>query len=180
MEEDLHRAKAVAFSAAAAIRKAQLLEQVRRYAALMERLVIVDQAVFAGKAAAAVAHTILEGALKVGTYNGGLLVLQQSDGPKVAAAIGDAFAGTEGRPVPEELVVKATTRLAPTWLTGASKALGIEPLTQGMYLVPFVAPDTHLGTLALLDPDGESPDDRLMESYASRAAAALLHVVKGR
>ena len=31
-EEDLHRAKAVAFSAAAAIRKAQLLEQVRRYA----------------------------------------------------------------------------------------------------------------------------------------------------
>ena len=49
-EEDLHRAKAVAFSAAAAIRKAQLLEKVRRYAALMERVVKVDEAVFAGAA----------------------------------------------------------------------------------------------------------------------------------
>src|SRR5207245_2715707 len=46
-EEDLHRAKAVAFSSAAAIRKAQLLEKVRRYAALMERVVSVDEAVLA-------------------------------------------------------------------------------------------------------------------------------------
>ena len=56
-DEDLHRAKAVAFSAAAAIRKAQLLEQIRRYAALMERLVEVDQAVFAGRASRATSRS---------------------------------------------------------------------------------------------------------------------------
>ena len=32
--------------------------------------------------------------------------------------------------------------------------------------------------LALADPDGETPDDHLMESYASRAAAAYLHAVR--
>ena len=35
-----------------------------------------------------------------------------------------------------------------------------------------------MGTLVLLDPDGETADDRLMEAYASRAAAAYLHAVR--
>jgi GAF domain len=67
-DEDVHRAKAIAFSAAAAVRKARILEQVRRYAALMERVVAVDQAVFAGEPPSAVARLILDGALGVGKY----------------------------------------------------------------------------------------------------------------
>jgi hypothetical protein len=47
-----------------------------------------------------------------------------------------------------------------------------------MYLVPLNTADGNVGTLALLDPDGESPDDRLMESYGSRAAAAYRHAAR--
>jgi hypothetical protein len=36
----------------------------------------------------------------------------------------------------------------------------------------------HLGTLGLVDPGGESPDDRLMEAFAARAAAAFLHALR--
>ena len=32
-----------------------------------------------------------------------------------------------------------------------------------------------MGTLVLSDPDGESADDRLLEAYAPRAAAAWVH-----
>jgi len=38
----------------------------------------------------------------------------------------------------------------------------------------------RVGSLALFDPDGETPDDRLMEAYASRAAAAYLHAADVR
>ena len=48
-DEELHAAKAIAFSASAAIRKAELHDKVRRYAVLMEQLVAVDQAVFGGR-----------------------------------------------------------------------------------------------------------------------------------
>lgn len=178
-DEELHRAKAVAFSAAATIRKAQLLDQVRRYAVSMEQVVNVDQAVFAGRPPDEVARIILEGALKVGNYRAGMLVLSHPEGTRVASAVGEAFQGAVGRAAPAELTVRETTRLAPSWLTGVARALGISAPEVGMYLVPFATPDTHMGTLALLDPDGETPDDRLMEAYASRAATALLHAVKG-
>jgi len=87
VDEDLHRAKAVAFSAAAAIRKAQLLEQVHRYAALMEQVVEVDQRVFAGAPLDEVARAILDGAGKVGTYKGGLLVPAKALGGPWAAPL---------------------------------------------------------------------------------------------
>jgi hypothetical protein len=180
-EEDLHRAKAVAFSAAAAIRKAQLLEQVRRYATSMERVVAVDQAVFAGRPAAEIARLILEGALRVGTYAGGMLVLPGARGLQVAAAAG-AFAGTEGRLAPEELATRATIRLGPPQLAGVCRALGVAP-PEGyatLYLVPLASADALVGSLGLLDLDAETPDDRLMEAYAARAAAAYLHAVRGR
>lgn len=178
-EEDLHRAKAFAFSAAAAIRKAQLLEQVRRYATLMERVVVVDQAVFARRPPADVASLILEGALAVGNYAGGVLVLGVPHGWQVVAAAGDAFAGAEGRPAPTELLVRATTRLAPEATEGISRGLRVPPLSHGVLLVPLLTPDANVGILALLDPSGESPDDRLMEAYASRTGAAYLHAVRG-
>jgi hypothetical protein len=60
------------------------------------------------------------------------------------------------------------------------EALGTTLPAQQLYLVPFSTPEAHLGTLALLDPNGASADDRLMESYASRAATAYLYATRAR
>ena len=175
--EDLHRARALAFSAAAAIRKAQLLEQVRRYAALMERVVEVDQAVFAALGPADVARVILGGATRLGNYPGGLFVLPGPGGPHVSAAIG-AFAGLEGAPAPLEVDIRTTERLRADKAAGVARALGVTLPPQDIYLVPLSTGQAHLATLALLDPDGETADDRLMEAYASRAAAAYLYALR--
>jgi hypothetical protein len=173
-EEDLHRAKAVAFSAAAAIRKAQLLEQIRRYATLMERLVDVDQAVFAEKHPDDVAHLILEGGLRIGDYDAGLLVLAATGGPRVAAATG-VFTGLMGRSAPVALLVRENARLA---AADVAPAWGLLPPADDLLLVPLTTGETDVGTLVLLDPDGETENDRLMGAYASRAAAAYLHAVR--
>jgi hypothetical protein len=175
--EDLHRAKALAFSAAAAIRKAQLLEQVRRYATLMERVVEVDQAVFASQPPAEVARVILDGAARLGGSPGGLFVLPGPGGAHVGVGTGP-FAGTEGRAAPLELDIRSAERLPAGRVPDIARALGVEVPVQDMYLVPLATGLNHLGTLALLDPDGESPDDRLMEAYASRAAGAYLHALR--
>jgi hypothetical protein len=180
LDEDLHRVKAVAFSAAAVIRKAQLLEQVRRYALLMEQVVVVDQLVFAGGAPGDVARAILEAAGQFGSYPGGLLVLQTPQGPVVAAGVGEGLQGLEGRPVPPDLAATAAARLAPGRLRTAGAALRMELPAEQMFLVPMATSDTFVGTIALVDPNGESPDDRLMESFASRAAAAYLHALRPR
>ena len=174
-DEDLHRAKAVAFSAAAAIRKAQLMERIRRYAALMERLVEVDQAVFAGAPVAEVAQLVLDGALAIGSYSGGMLALGGASGKPRSAASGGAARVEAGTPVPAALAGRAAARISAQQAASiASKgklALPREPL----FVVPLSTARQHLGTLVLCDPNGMSADDRLMESYASRAAAALLH-----
>jgi hypothetical protein len=172
-EEDLHRAKSVAFSAAAAIRKAQVLDKVRRYAALMERVVQVDEAVFAGRAPDELARVILEGALRIGTYTGGVLVLEEGK-PRIAAR-SEGVAPKEGS-VPAALVARAARRVAPD--AGLAASVGLD--NTGLFLVPLATPDVHVGTLVLADPDGDSADDRLMEAYASRAAAAWVHAVRPR
>ncbi|HUG53991.1 MAG TPA: GAF domain-containing protein, partial [Vicinamibacteria bacterium] len=172
-DEDLHRAKAVAFSAAAAIRKAQLLEKVRRYAALMERVVQVDEAVFAGRPPVELARVILEGALRIGAYAGGAMVIENEGDPSVVAASDGLASG--GR-VPPDLLTRATRRLPPEPGAASEARLGLGG--QGMFLVPLATPDVHVGTLVLADPNGESVDDNLMESYASRAAAAWVHAVR--
>jgi hypothetical protein len=177
-EEDVHRAKAVAFSAAATIRKAQLLEHVRRYASLMEQVVAIDQSAFAGTAPQDLARMILEGASHVGSYGGGLLIVEGPKGPVVAAAQGEGFAGTEGRRAPADLAAKVVRRLEASRLLEVGEALGTRLPAQPLYLVPLTTPAAHVGTLALVDPNGESPDDRLMESYASRVAAAYLHAAR--
>src|SRR5882672_6940919 len=107
-DEDLHRAKAVAFSSAAAIRKAQLLEKVRRYAALMERVVNVDEAVFAQRAPAELARIILDGALRIGTYAGGVMVLEGDGGPRVTAR--SEGAKESDRPVAPALLTRTARR----------------------------------------------------------------------
>jgi hypothetical protein len=176
-EEDIHRAKAVVFSAAAAIRKAQLLEQIRRYAALLERVVAVDQAVFAGQPLSAVSGVLLEGAISLAESPGGLLVIAGPDGSRVAAARGAVFAGAENRRAPQELSAGATTRLGTSWVAGVGSALGLTLPAQGMLLVPLPGPAGPLGTLVLLDPPSGTAarDDRLVEAYASRAVTAYLH-----
>jgi hypothetical protein len=177
-DEELHRVRTVVFSAAAVIRKAQLLEQVRRYALLMEQVVVVDQLVFSGAAPPDVARAILGAAIQFGSYEGGLLVLQTEKGPVVAAGSGDGFETTEGRSAPPSLSATAAQRLDPGRLAEAAAALGASLPSQPMFLVPLQTSNRHVGTLALADPNGESPDDRLMESFASRAAAAYLHAVR--
>lgn len=175
--EELHRAKAVAFSAAAAIRKAQLLEKVRRYAALMERIVQIDQAVFAGGAPDEVARLILEGALRVGSYAGGLLVLTTDGRAARLAAVSGDMEIPEGSAVPPELSVQAAMRLD---LDQVRRLIagGLPMPAHSLYLVPLATPDVQVGTLVLSDPDGQTPDDRLLDAYASRAATAYLHAAR--
>jgi hypothetical protein len=175
-DDEMHRAKLVAFSAAAAIRKAQLLEQVRRYATAMERVVAVDHAVFAGQRPAEVLDVVLEGALHVGTHEGGVLVLEPD--ARVASARGEAFEGTRGRTAPKELLVRSPTRITQAAAAEAFRAAGLQAPPAQLYVVPVASADTYVGALALLDPDGETPDDRLMDSYASRAATAYLHAAR--
>jgi len=179
-EEDLHRAKAVVFSAAAAIRKAQLLEQIRRYASLLERVVAVDQAVFAGDPPSTVGRVLLEGAMSLANAPGGLLIVSGKGGATVAAARGEFFGGAEGRPAPPELTAVATTRLGTSWVAGVGAALGLSLPEQGMLLVPLPGPQEPVGTLALLDPPSGTHDDRLVEAYASRAVTAFLHATRTR
>jgi GAF domain-containing protein len=168
-EEDLHRAKAVAFSAAAAIRKAQLLEKVRRYAALMERVVQVDEAVFASRPPAELARVILDGALKIGSYAGGVMVLEDGGPARVVAGSDGA---TVPEPVPAAILTRTSRRLSAAE-AGLAPSSTLHP--HPLLLVPLATADVHVGTLILADPDGETTDDRLMESYASRAAAAWVH-----
>lgn len=175
-DEDIHRAKAIAFSGAAAIHKARLLENVRRYAALMDRVVEVHQAVFAGSKPAEVARLILEGAVKLSASPGGALLLAGKEG-KVAAASGP-FASILGKRAPAAISVRASRRMAPEEAVKVGSALGLDLSPHGLHLVPLVSDDSHVGTLALLEPAEAGADDTMMESYASRAADAYAHAVR--
>jgi len=101
-------------------------------------------------------------------------------GYRMAAGSGDGFEGAEGRSAPAILAATAAQRLDTARLAEAAAALGTPLPSLPMFLVPLQTSDTYVGTLVLADPNGESPDDRLMESFASRAAAAYLHAVQSR
>lgn len=180
-EEELHRARAVAFSAAAAIRKAQLLQQVRRYATLMEQVVAVDQAVFAGKPAEEVMRLMLAGALRVGSYPQGLLVLAHEGQLELAASGGaEELETLVGRAAPIALGAPQLDRLSAAQVGALAAEHGLALPVQPLLLVPLVSAESYLGCLALFDIDGESADDRLMESYASRVATAYRHALLDR
>jgi GAF domain len=175
-DDEIHRAKAVAFSAAAAIHKAQLLENIRRYAALMDRLMEVNQAVFDGKGRAEVARLILEGAVRLGASAGGALVLAGKD-RKVAAATGP-FASVLGKKAPADLAARDNRRVSAKETAALATALGVKLRGQRLHLVPLASEKSHVATLALLEPAGTGADDTLMQAYASRAAAAYVHAVR--
>jgi len=174
-DQDLLRVKTVAFWAAAALRRVQLQDQVRRHSTLLERVVEVDQRVFRGEGPDALSPAILEGACHIGGYRGGMLVLQTPRGPVVAASSGDALAGAAGREAPADLASAAMRRLSPARMLDVAESLGMQLPAEQVFLVPLATPDGWVGCLALLDPNGESPEDRLLEAYASCAAAAWRH-----
>jgi hypothetical protein len=174
-DDEVARAKAVAFWASAALVRVQQLEQLRRYSTLLEQVVDVGQHVFEGDPADALARRILDGACRVGRYRGGWLVLETPRGPVVSAASGEALAGALGRPAPAELVSTAACRLPAARLPALAEALGVKLPAEQVFLVPLATPEGSVGCLALLDPNGESPEDRLLEAYASRVAAAWRH-----
>jgi hypothetical protein len=104
-----------------------------------------------------------------------MLVLQTSRGPVVAATSGDAFADALGRPAPADLASTVVRRLSAARMLDVAESLGVEMPAQQVLLVPLASADGWLGCLVLLDPRGESPEDRLLQAYASRAAAAWRH-----
>jgi hypothetical protein len=176
-EEDLHRAKTVAFSAAAAIRKAQLHDHVRRYANLMERVVAVDQAVFRRDAPEKLAGVVLEGALRVADRSAGLLVLENADGSRVAAAAGAGLEACRGAPAPPQLLGAPPGRLAEGPTAAVTGALGLSSGLGGISLVPLATSTTRVGLLALFGAGPDSHTETLMEAFASRVATAYLHAL---
>jgi len=173
--EELQRAKAFASWTAATLRRVQQLDQLRRYAALLEQVADVDQRVFSGEGADTLGTAIVEGACRIGSYQGGLLVLQTPRGPVVGASTGDAFVGAVGRAAPADLASTTARRLPAVRMLDLAESFGMELPAEQTYLVPLVTPDAYVGCLVLLDPNGESPDDRLMEAYGSRAGLAFRH-----
>ena len=177
-DEELLRAKAVAFWAAATLRRVQVTEQLRRYTTLLEQVGELDQRVFRGEGPDKLSPAIVDGACRIGGYRGGMFVLQTPNGPVVAGATGETFAETLGRPAPGDLASTAVRRLSPERMLDVAEFLGVELPAEQVFLVPLATPDGWLGCLALLDPNGESPEDRLIESYASRAAVAWRYAAK--
>jgi hypothetical protein len=174
-EDETALTRAVAFWAAAALRRGQLIGRMERYAALLEQVALVDERVFRGDSPQALLQVIVDGACRVGSYSGGMLVVQTPRGPVVGAVAGEPFAGAEGRPAPPELAATDTRRLAPERMLEVGKAVGVALPAEQMYLVPFATASAYVGCLAVLDPNGESPDDRLLEAFATRAATAWRH-----
>jgi hypothetical protein len=176
-DEELHRAKALAFSAAAAIRNARTLESVERYAGVMEWLVTVHRDVLDGASAAHVAQAILEGAIRLG-YPGGLLLTPETP-PRIAAAAGEIFRGATGHKAPVELASDTARHIAPASVPGLGRALDLELPEDSLYLVPLGSGKDQAGTLVLHDPKGEgSSGDSLTQAYAMRAARAYAHARK--
>ena len=174
-EAELHRAKQIAFAAGAALARGQHIAQLRRYIVMLEQVIEIDQRVFRGDSSERLGQAILDGACRVGGYRGGLLVLQTPRGPRCAAAAGEAFAPAVGRAAPADLASTAARRLAPERMLNVAESLGVALPAEQTFLVPLASPESYVGCLVLLDPNGESPDDRLIEAYASRAAAAWRH-----
>jgi len=65
--------------------------------------------------------------------------------------------------------------MTPARMLEVAESLGTVLPAEQTYLVPLATADAHIGCLVLLDPNGETPDDRPMEAYASHAAVAWRH-----
>src|SRR5512143_1652958 len=90
-QAELHRARRLAYAAGAVLARGRQLDQVRRYAVLLEQVVEVDHRVFRGDGLETLGQALLDGACRVGGYRAGLLVIQTPRGPRVAGAVGEAL-----------------------------------------------------------------------------------------
>lgn len=169
--EHLRTLQALANAAAVPLSHAQTGEQMRRYAALLDRALAVAQCAFEGAEPATLARAILEGAGQVGQYRGAAFVDVSASGPRVTATLG-TLAGAVDRAAPAELAAATVGRLPADRVRQLGATLGLTLADDAILLVPVTTAEQHLATMALVDPDGESPDDRLMEAYASRVALA--------
>ncbi len=175
-EDDLHRAKQIASTAAAVLNRGRQLAQVRRFAVLLEQVVALDHRVFHDEPLDKLGPSLLDGACRVGSYRGGMLVLQTPRGPTVVAANGELVPAL-GRPAPADLAATASRRLSAERMLNVAEVLGVPLPAQQTLLVPLATADQYVGCLVLLDPDGETADDRLIDAYASRVAVAWRHAV---
>jgi hypothetical protein len=171
-EAVLHRVRALAFSASAALQRAQRHEQVRLYADLLEQVIQVHQKAFAGEPPWEVARALLQGALQLGHHPAGLLVLEVEGERRIVAVSGLASTELEGRPAPAQCHAEAPFRLEGEALEPIAAQLSLPATATSLYLVPMVTAGAQIGTLVIVDPDGETPDDRMMEAYSSRAGVA--------
>ena len=174
-QNELHRARRVAFAAAAVLARGRQLDQVRRYAVLLEQVVELDQRVFRGDGIETLGQALLDGACHVGGYRAGLLVLQTPHGPVVGAAVGEALLPALGLPASAELASTAPRRLSADRVLNIAEHLGVVLPACDARLVPVATADAYVGCLVLLDPAGPNPDAALIEAYASRAAVAWRH-----
>lgn len=177
---ELHRARRIAFAAAAVLARGRQLDQVRRYAVLLEQVVEIDQRVFRHESSDKLGQALLDGACKVGGYRAALLVLQTPRGPVVRAATGEPLLPALGCPAPAELASTALRRLPAERVLDVAGHLGVVLPACEARLVPVATPDAYVGCLFLLDPAGACPDDVLIEAYASRAAVAWRHAALRR
>jgi hypothetical protein len=179
-DDDLHRARTVAFSAAAAIRNATVLEHVRGYAQLMEVVADVAADVFARRPLEALRSTLLRGAVRIGRYPWALLLERGDEGLRVRAASDSEHSALVGREAPEVLWVAELRRFDAAASEALASALGL-PSAPGEWLaLPLRAHERIPAVLVLLDIDGESPAERLLEAYASRAGEAYAHALGER
>jgi hypothetical protein len=176
-EDETAVTRAVAFWAAAALRRGQLLGRLELYAALLEQVARVDEQVFRGAPLPEVQQAIVDGACRVGNYRDGVLVVETPGGPLVGAVAGERLTQALGRASPPALAATAPSRLAPERVREIAGDLGASLPAAALYLVPLATDEGYLGCLAVVDPNGESPDDRLVEAFASRAAVAWRHAV---
>jgi hypothetical protein len=177
-EDELHRAKTVTFSAAAAVRRAQLHDHVRRYASLMEHVVAVDHAVFAGQPQRSVAEQILTGALDLGGTDAGLFVVTGKRGARIVASAGASLSGLAGQSAPKALLSDKPTSIDGDQLAAVAKELRRALPDAGLCVLPVATPDEQIGALVLVENQTSRLRDALMESYASRAAEAYLQAAQ--
>lgn len=179
-EDDLHRARAVAFSAAAAIRNATVLEHVRGYAQLMEVVADVAADVFALRPLDTLRRTLLRGVLRIGRYPWALLLERGEDGLRVRAASDAEHAALVGREAPDVLWVAELRRFDAGASEALASALGLPPPLGEWLALPLRAQERVPAVVVLLDVDGETPAERLLEAYASRAGEAYAHALGER
>ena len=77
-----------------------------------------------------------------------------------------------------DLAARDSRRMAAKDTAGIGTALGVKLRGQRLHLIPLTSDDSHVATLALIEPARPGSDDTLMQAYASRAAAAYAHAVR--